>query len=157
MTVESAQNNPQKRGVEVCSCHCGQVGSGGGVGTKILACGAPRAFPGCHFLGQNYTPGQTGNQAGAVPQTSVVCSHNCLHVPPVCLSSSNSPVYLVLLLAFYFVRYSLPQTSRRSNPVNPIPLIASQCNNIATSIRRWFIEQARVASFDLVGNGTISR
>ena len=53
-----------------------------GVGTKMLACGAPRAFPGCHFLGQNYTPGQTGNRAGAVPQTSVVCSHNSLHVPP---------------------------------------------------------------------------
>ena len=79
------QNNPNKRGVEVCSCHCGQVGAGGGVGTKILACGAPRAFPGCHFLGQNYTPGQTGNPPGAVPQTSVVCSHNSLHVAPVCL------------------------------------------------------------------------
>ena len=54
---------------------------GGGVGTKILACGAPRAFPGCHFLGQNYTPRQTGNRPGAVPQTSVVCSHNSPHVP----------------------------------------------------------------------------
>ena len=82
------QNNPNKRGVEVCSCHCGQVGAGGGVGTKILACGAPRAFPGCHFLGQNYTPGQTGNPPGAVPQTSVVCSHNSLHVARfVCLSN----------------------------------------------------------------------
>ena len=36
------QNNPNKRGVEVCSCHFGQVEACGGVGTKILACGAPR-------------------------------------------------------------------------------------------------------------------
>ena len=40
--------NPE-RGVEVCSCHCRQVGrwSGWEVGTKMLACGA---FPGCHFF-----------------------------------------------------------------------------------------------------------
>ena len=73
---------------------------GGGVGTKILACGAPRAFPGCHFLGQNYTPRQTGNRPGAVPQTSVVCSHNSPHVPLF--------VYLCAFVSFLFL-YFLPQ------------------------------------------------
>ena len=46
---ETKITNPE-RGVEVCSCHCRQVGrwlGGLEVGTKMLACGA---FPGCHFF-----------------------------------------------------------------------------------------------------------